>query len=414
MQIVTSDETIRVQPGTSPNYNANNPIWKISKAVETNKMAAEIENYDVSTFQYVYHFNHLKLYGPQGGDADRLQAEEQDNKNDFQKQNIKDFTLGNTFIVRGWVQVGEGRYPFVKFSYRAGAEPLFSAQGAGPANLIKLWFKIESGNSDQTIDVPYNGESDRYEVELWGVRGQPVDSLLDTKGKAALGSGHILIRPDLITGDAADFARESISDATIAKTRIDHCMHPILPLTIQFAWANAGSTVWDNNSGRNYRLSFSMAFRGWNNFLKAGVSGNPHGGVGFLEYRNLFSNYFEHKERNELDRPINTWNFNATGQKGNSGFENFMAVDYMDLHILRPSCGIGIHRHRDNQEVFLMMEGQGLMIVGDWVQHDNRERCFEVRTLKSGDLALCKSGQLHALLNLTDTDTKLFMFGGYD
>jgi hypothetical protein len=32
--------------------------------------------------------------------------------------------------------------------------------------------------------------------------------------------------------------------------------------------------------------------------------------------------------------------------------ENSMAVDYMDLHILKPECGIGIHRHRDNQEIF--------------------------------------------------------------
>jgi hypothetical protein len=25
-------------------------------------------------------------------------------------------------------------------------------------------------------------------------------------------------------------------------------------------------------------------------------------------------------------------------------------MEYMDLHILKPECGIGIHRHRDNQE----------------------------------------------------------------
>jgi quercetin dioxygenase-like cupin family protein len=86
----------------------------------------------------------------------------------------------------------------------------------------------------------------------------------------------------------------------------------------------------------------------------------------------------------------------------------------MDLHVLRPTCGIGIHRHRDNQEIFLMMEGQGLMVVGDWNKFSTRDRCFEARTMRSGDMALCKSGQLHALLNLTDTDVKLFMFGGYD
>ena len=35
-----------------------------------------------------------------------------------------------------------------------------------------------------------------------------------------------------------------------------------------------------------------MAFRGWRNYLGVGISPNPHGGVGFLEFRNLFSNYF--------------------------------------------------------------------------------------------------------------------------
>lgn len=164
-----------------------------------------------------------------------------------------------------------------------------------------------------------------------------------------------------------------------------------------------------------FRFEFSMIFRGWKNYLSAGVSANPHGGIGFLEYRNLLSNYFGHKKRKEMGRSLEPWNLDAYGNKTNQErFENFMSVEYMDLHILKPSCGIGIHRHRDNQEIFFMMEGQGLMIVGDWNKHDDRERCFEVRTMSTGDLTLCKTGQLHALLNLTDMDCKLFMFGGYD
>ena len=46
--------------------------------------------------------------------------------------------------------------------------------------------------------------------------------------------------------------------------------------------------------------------------------------------------------------------------------ESFMAVDYMDLHILEPDAIIGIHRHRDNQEGFLVMGGKALMVMGDW------------------------------------------------
>ena len=101
-----------------------------------------------------------------------------------------------------------------------------------------------------------------------------------------------------------------------------------------------------------------MMLRGWDNFLGVGISPNPHGGVGFLEYRNLLSNYGRYAGIHELGRQLEAWNFDAFGNKnhGNSA-ENFMAVDYMDLHILQPNCGIGLHRHRDNQEVFLMMEG---------------------------------------------------------
>ena len=34
-----------------------------------------------------------------------------------------------------------------------------------------------------------------------------------------------------------------------------------------------------------------MLLRGWDNYMQVGVSGNPHGGIGFLHYRNLMSNY---------------------------------------------------------------------------------------------------------------------------
>jgi mannose-6-phosphate isomerase-like protein (cupin superfamily) len=86
----------------------------------------------------------------------------------------------------------------------------------------------------------------------------------------------------------------------------------------------------------------------------------------------------------------------------------------MDIHLLKGNCGIGLHRHRDNQEVFLMMEGKGFMVIGDWCKMPARERCFEIRTLRSGHFAMLKGGNLHALMNATDEDISLFMFGGYD
>lgn len=88
-----------------------------------------------------------------------------------------------------------------------------------------------------------------------------------------------------------------------------------------------------------------------------------------------------------------------------------MAIDYMDLHILKPECGIGIHRHRDNQEIFFLLSGVGIMVMGDWNQF---ERCFEIRTMTAGSFSLLKPGNLHALFNVTDEDIALLMFGGYD
>jgi mannose-6-phosphate isomerase-like protein (cupin superfamily) len=94
--------------------------------------------------------------------------------------------------------------------------------------------------------------------------------------------------------------------------------------------------------------------------------------------------------------------------------EDFFSVDYMDLHILRPAAVIGMHRHRDNQEVFLLLEGKGLMVMGDWEKNEQRERAIELRNMRPGDLSLVKPGQFHALVNVLDENLLLFMFGGYD
>ena len=140
--------------------------------------------------------------------------------------------------------------------------------------------------------------------------------------------------------------------------------------------------------------------------------------------RNLFSNYFKFvRDKRKLDpdqvtelgHRLEAWNPEANGNKDPAGrMEDFLAVDYMELHSVNPNSGIDIHRHRDNSEVFLMMKGQALMVLGDWCQFPDRERAFEVRTLNPGHLALLKGGQLHGLLNLGDQACRLFMFGGYD
>ncbi|KEF11652.1 hypothetical protein DF18_36065, partial [Streptomyces rimosus] len=81
-----------------------------------------------------------------------------------------------------------------------------------------------------------------------------------------------------------------------------------------------------------------------------------------------FSEYGRWAGSDDLRRSLEPYNFDAFGRKGHAGgdVEPFLAVTYMDLHVLDPACGIGLHRHRDNQEVFLMLEGDALMVVGDW------------------------------------------------
>lgn len=130
-------------------------------------------------------------------------------------------------------------------------------------------------------------------------------------------------------------------------------MHPVLPLRLEVAWATADLSVWDSKGGANYAYEFAMLHRGWRRYLQVGMSRHPHGGVGFLEYRNLLSNYFGLESRRqtalgarwapELGRDVNPWSFDANAWDGTraagpkpatSKLERFLAVDYMDLYLL--------------------------------------------------------------------------------
>jgi len=414
MFIVHADTVVRVPPGTTPDYNRGNPLAKLLNLVEQAQFAAEREFYFGEHAQYLFPYSTLTLYGPQGDAADNLDPARQDSKTDFQKQNLRDFVCTDTQLVRGLVGVGDWVGPFLRVSYRAGPDSILSqATGHALGPTLKLWIRV--GSASAMLDVPYNPRTDRYDVELWGYPGGDPSALLDVRGREALARGELQIRTDLIRGNAGDFAREKLSDLYMVDVAPENSMHPVLPLHVELAWANADQTEWDSMGGANYQYEFNMVMRGWDNFLGTGVSANPHGGVGFLEYRNLMSNYGRYAGRNELGRGLESWNFNAFGSKNHgNGFEPFFAVDYMDLHILKSRCGIGLHRHRDNQEVFMMMSGQGYMVVGDWAKMPQRERCMEVRTLRAGHFAMLKGGNLHALMNATDEDISLFMFGGYD
>src|SRR4028119_1361112 len=416
MFIVHSDSVFKVEPGTTPDYNRGNPLLKLLNLLERAQLGAEREFYLRDQLQYLFPFKSLESYGPQGGDANILGPTQQDNKTDFQKQNVRDFRSTDTFLIRGLVSVGDWTGPFLRISYRGGPDSkLSTAANQQLGEKIKLWIKVADVATSSLITVPYNPLSDRYEVEIWGYPGADLRSQLDDKGRNAFDRGELIVRTDLVHGSLSDFNREGLNEQYMVQVAPTNTMHPILPLHIELAWADFSEKIWDSLGGANYQYEFNMIVRGWDNFLGTGISPNPHGGIGFLEYRNLLSNYGRYSSKNELGRQLNTWNFNAFGTKNHgNGSENFFAVDYMDLHILKPNCGIGLHRHRDNQEIFLMMEGRGFMVIGDWCKMPERERCFEIRTLRSGHLAMLKGGNLHALMNSTDEDASLFMCGGYD
>jgi hypothetical protein len=413
-------ECVPVRPGTTPNYSQDNPLVRLLAMIEGASLAAGRECYGFENLQYLFPIRTLELYGPSEPDSAVLDPRAQDNKTDFQKQNVASFEAGDTQLVRGLASAGGWTGPFVRISYRAGPDSvLASRMGGAVGPEIRLWMKIGPVATQAPVRVPYDAECGRYAIEFWGWPGSPEDLLaaLDPRGQAAFQAGTLVADATLVRG-GDDFTREALDGKYVNDVAPDHALHPTRPLHVEVAWADQSGHVWDSLDGANYQFEFNMILRGWDHFLSVGSSAAAPGGQGFLEYRNLLSNYGHYAGMGELGRVIAPWSFNAFGHKATNGldrYESFMSVDYMDLHIVRPNAAIGLHRHRDNQEAFMAIgDRAGLMVIGDWAKMPNRERCLEVRTLNPGDLALLKGGNLHALINPSDQDMFLFMFGGYD
>jgi mannose-6-phosphate isomerase-like protein (cupin superfamily) len=415
-QLSHLDNVVRVDPGTVPPYDDDNPLPQLLGIIEQTRLIAAREAYDAISLQYLFPFTSLEMWGPSAPNSDQLDPTQQDVKTDFQKQNVHSFRLADTRAVRGWVVVAGQRVPFLHLSYRAGPDAALSRAAGRLGDAIGCTLSVQGGQRT-TVRAPYDPESGRYVIELWGRSGEGLRNFVDARGKAAIDAGWLQGRPDLDFGAGNDFDRLAVDGKDVRAVAPRHLMHPVLPLYMDVRWSAQvdGGGAADPADGMT-RLGFEMQLRGWDAYLGVGISSNPHGGVGFLEYRNLFSNYGQYAGSGELARRLEPWNLDAFGRKGHASgdMEQFLAVDYMDLHVLEPACGIGLHRHRDNQEVFLMLDGEGTMIVGDWADSGTRQRSFEVRSLTAGHLAMLRGGNLHALMNPTDRRALLFMFGGYD
>jgi hypothetical protein len=107
MFIVNTDTVVKVDPNNPPSYHQGNPLQKLLNLMEQAQLAVEREFYLMEHAQYLFPFEWLSIYGPSGNQADIVEPVRQDNKEDFQKQNIKDFRSTDTFLIRGLVRVGD-------------------------------------------------------------------------------------------------------------------------------------------------------------------------------------------------------------------------------------------------------------------------------------------------------------------
>lgn len=69
-------------------------------------------------------------------------------------------------------------------------------------------------------------------------------------------------------------------------------------------------------------------------------------------------------------------------------------------NILEPGATVGEHLHQGDEEIYFVLEGNGIMIE-DGVE-------FEIH---AGDLSLVQSGHTHGLRNNSDTSMRLLVIG---
>jgi hypothetical protein len=133
------------------------PLLRLLDLVARARFAAERQAYLQQHLQYLFPYDFLAMYGPQGGDADVLDPTKQDNKTDFQKQNVKEFRITDAYLARGWASAGDWTGPFLKLSYRGGPDSKLSQAAnhqLGPS--IRLFLKVRDAATASPLTVPYN------------------------------------------------------------------------------------------------------------------------------------------------------------------------------------------------------------------------------------------------------------------
>ncbi|MDX2176635.1 MAG: cupin domain-containing protein [Candidatus Sumerlaeia bacterium] len=108
--------------------------------------------------------------------------------------------------------------------------------------------------------------------------------------------------------------------------------------------------------------------------------------------------------RNFLDHPVVEGPAHGGAGSMRSAFlygaEDFATALRFVIHTeIPPGASIGYHTHGNNEEVYVILEGGGVMTVNG-----------EARRVRAGDVLLNKPGWSHGLANDTDAPLRILVF----
>lgn len=74
------------------------------------------------------------------------------------------------------------------------------------------------------------------------------------------------------------------------------------------------------------------------------------------------------------------------------------SIKYMNYAVLSPGTSIGIHRHDNDEELYIVLEGEGVMDIDG-----------ELKNVSSGDVIVNKPYGSHGLTNKSEKDLKILV-----
>lgn len=75
------------------------------------------------------------------------------------------------------------------------------------------------------------------------------------------------------------------------------------------------------------------------------------------------------------------------------------SLQFLHETSITPSSTIGYHKHAGNEEIYYVIEGEGVMTVDE-----------EEKKVTAGDAVITHSGSSHGLKNIGDKDLKILVF----